>query len=331
MRFDVRIDPSQRLRADADLIRQAESWGFAGAWVAEAGRNPFFALTIGAKETTKIQLGPLRAAAFSRSPMVLAQIAWGLARQSSGRFCLGLDARGVSPHDQGDGVGRMREYIESLRAIWRTFQTDARLRYRGQFYTFRLMAPFFNPGPIEHPEIAIFLASNDPALAELAGALCQGLHVGAFHTAGYLRDVLKPAVSAGLKAAGRAESDFALAVPAFVATGMSNADLRLARNGLKMRIAEEAGKPESKAVIAHHGWDLSVKGSDSSPEPGGQITNVQISDELVDQIAIIAPPGDVLERISERYAGLADRVSLELSSESSNLMEAIAASRSARP
>ena len=62
-----------------------------------------------------------------------------------------------------DPVGRMREYIESLRAIWNSFQTDARLRYRGEHYQFRLMAPFFNPGPIARiAEIPIYIAGDDP-------------------------------------------------------------------------------------------------------------------------------------------------------------------------
>ena len=209
MIIDARILPSNDMRADADLILLAERLGFAAAWVAERAHNPFFSLTIAAKETSKIHLGAYRAAAFPRSPMVSAQIAWDLARQSDGRFRLVLDA--AEAPDAGHR--RLREYIESLRAIWHTFQTGERLRYRGQHYTFRLMAPFFNPGPIAHPDIPILLHGLDPALAELAGALCQGLHIGAIHSADYIKQVAKPAVSAGLQAAGRALSDFSLSRP----------------------------------------------------------------------------------------------------------------------
>ena len=142
MKLDIALNPSNDLRADVKLIRRAEELGFASAWVAESGRNPFFALTVAAAETRKINLGTLAAAAFPRSPMVTAQIAWDLARQTAGRFRLGLHADTVGQiDDRGgengrDNVGQMREYIESLRAIWHTFQTDARLRYRGEHYTF---------------------------------------------------------------------------------------------------------------------------------------------------------------------------------------------------
>ena len=82
--------------------------------------------------------------------MITAQIAWDLAAQSSGRFILGLGTQ-VKPHIEKRfsttwtaPVPRLREYIESLRAIWNNFQTSAPLRYRGEHYQFTLMSPFFN-------------------------------------------------------------------------------------------------------------------------------------------------------------------------------------------
>ena len=328
MKLDVRILPSNRMRADADLIRRAEDLGFAAAWASEPARNPFFSLTIAAKETGKIQLGTQGAAAFPRSPMVTAQIAWDLARQSSGRFCLGLDAAINSADQPGDGAARMREYIESLRAIWHTFQTDARLRYRGAYYTFRLMAPFFNPGPIEHPEIPIYLAGLNPAVAELAGQLCQGLHVGAFHSADYISKVLKPAVSTGLRRAGRADSDFSLAVAVLIASGADDAGIRQARQALKRQIARAANTRDFAGVMARHDWDISADDLDRPTRERQQdALGLLIPDDIVDEVAIVASPQDVIQKIRERYAGLADRISLELSSENSALIEAIMAGR----
>ena len=107
---------------------------------------------------------------------------------------------------------RIREYIESIRAIWNTFQTGARLRYRGRHYQFRLMTPFFNPGPIAHPNIPIYLAGSHPQVGRLAGEICQGLHVSDLPSISYLKDVILPEVERGLAAAGRKRSDFAVTV-----------------------------------------------------------------------------------------------------------------------
>lgn len=324
MKFDVRILPSNRMRADADLILLAERLGFAAAWVAEHTHNPFFSLTIAAKETSAIQLGTHDAVAFPRSPMVSAQIAWDLARQSSGRFRLGLHAQADSPDESGEGARRVREYIESLRAIWHTFQTDERLRYRGEYYTFRLMAPFFNPGPIEDPDIPIYLGSMKPEICELAGRLCQGLHASPFHTADYLSNVVKPAVSEGMLVAGRDENDFSLAVPVLIASAVDDADMRRARQNLKRRIARAANTESFRRVLAHHHWDFSTGGRGQPTRESHQETLEQsIPDDVVSEIAIVAPPRDVLRRIMERYAGLADCVSLHLNSENSPLIEAI--------
>ncbi|MYD08497.1 MAG: LLM class flavin-dependent oxidoreductase [Chloroflexi bacterium] len=322
MKLDVRITPTNDMRADADLILLAERLGFSAAWVVEQRRNPFFSLTIAAKESTKIQLGAYRAATFPRSPMISAQIAWDLARQSSGRFPLSLDALEAP----GASGGRLREYIESLRAIWHTFQTGERLRYRGQHYTFRLMAPFFNPGPIAYPHIQIYLHSLDSAIAELAGALCQGLHVSETHSADHIRQVIKPAVNAGLQASGRASSDFSLAVPVMIASGKGDAEIRQARQRLKLRIAQAAKTAAFRRIAAHHNWALpSGDGESRMREQDDDRLAQLMPDDYVDAIAIVAPPHDVLKQIEARYAGLADRVSLTLTRENRALIEAIVA------
>lgn len=322
MKLDVRILPSNDIRADADLIVLAERLGFDSAWVVERGRNPFFSLTVAAKETSKLTLGAYGSASFPRSPMVSAQIAWDLARQSSGRFRLALG----TPEAPDANHSRLREYIESLRAIWHTFQSGERLRYRGRHYTFRLMAPFFNPGPIANPDVPIYLSGLDPAVAELAGALCQGLHVDAVHSADYIRQVLKPAVSAGIQAAGRAEKDFKLAVHVMIASGLDVAGIRLARRRLKLRIAAAANTAAFRQIAARHNWSLALGDSDTSAREHDedQLTHL-IPDEYVDEIAIVAPPHAVLERIETRYVGLADRISLEFNRENLALIEAIMA------
>lgn len=324
MKLEARILPSNNLRADADLILLAERLGFGAAWVAEEAHNPFFSLTIAAKETGEIQLGAQGAVAFPRSPMITAQIAWDLARQSEGRFRLGLDAQADAPA----GIARLREYIESLRAIWHTFQSDERLRYRGEFYTFRLMAPFFNPGPINHPDIPIYLASLNPAFAGLAGALCQGLQVGAIHTADYLEYVLKPALAAGLGKAGRDGGDFSLTATVMIASGLDDAGIRRARHALKRRLLSAANTAAFHRLMAHHNWEIAADGmAPPALTVNEDALDSLIPEEIVEAVAIVAQPQDVIARITARYAGLADRVSLELSGENSALIEAIMAGR----
>lgn len=320
MHFDLSFFPSGDLQADAELVASAEQAGFCAAWSAETARNPFLPLTIAASVSESILLGTQIAVAFPRSPMVTAQIAWDLARQSKGRFVLGLGTQ-VRAHIERrysetwtDPIGRMREYIESLRAIWDTFQHDARLRYRGKHYHFRLMSPFFNPGPNAKPDIPIFLAGVNPGLCRLAGENCAGLHAHVFHTASYLRDAVLPAVEAGLAASGRARDEFALTVPVFVVCGTNDESRRRAAAETRARIAFYASTPGYRRVMALQGWgeivdELSVRARAGQWHALAEL----IPDDMLREVAIVAAPDEVLPQITQRYAGLADRICLDWS------------------
>lgn len=332
LKLDVAIMPSGKLRYDLEAVKRAEQLGFGAVWVSEAAHNPFFPLTLAAKETSRIRLGTQGALAFPRSPMVTAQIAWDLARQSEGRFVLGLGMQSLT-HVEGepseeceDPVGRLREYIESLRAIWNTFQTDARLRYRGQHYQFRLMAPFFNPGPISHPAIPIYLDGVNPELCRLAGEVGQGLHAPALHTAAYLRDVVLPAIDVGLRTADRSRSEFTLVVPILVISGARNVEQERAAKTARERLALCAAKPEYRRIMRQQGWEsLALELETLAGQKRWEEMADAITDDYISAIAVIAPPGDVISRVREKYGGLADRVCLMLHADSIEICEAIAA------
>ena len=86
---------------------------------------------------------------FPRSPMVVAIASWDLQAYSRGRFELGLGTQvrgnivGRYSTPWTPPVPRMREYIQSLRAIFDTFQNGSELDYRGELYQFTRMQPFF--------------------------------------------------------------------------------------------------------------------------------------------------------------------------------------------
>src|SRR5918992_1274715 len=181
------------LRKAGDAARAAESLGFAGLWSSETKHDAFLPLAIAADATQRIELGTSVAIAFSRSPMEVAQTAWDLQDLSGGRFILGLGTQ-VRAHVKRRfsmpwerPVSRLREYVLALRAIWGSFQGEGALSFEGEFYRHTLMTPFFNPGPIENPEVPFYLAAANPTPPRLAGELCEGFHVHPFHSPDYVR------------------------------------------------------------------------------------------------------------------------------------------------
>ena len=140
--------------------------------------------------------------------MSMAYLAWDLQAASGGRFMLGLGTQ-VQAHIErrfgmpwGPPTPRLREFILAMRAIWDVWQNETKLNFRGEFYKLTLMAPFFSPGPIEHPHIPIYIAAVNTLMCQLAGELCQGLHVHPFHTTRYLREQILPNVHEGLAKSG---------------------------------------------------------------------------------------------------------------------------------
>jgi probable F420-dependent oxidoreductase len=305
------------LRTSPDYARKVEAMGYDCLWASETQHDPYLPLAVAATCTARIKLGTNIATVFSRSPMITAQIAWDLQKASGGRFTLGLGTQ-VKAHNERrfsvkfESPGpKMAEAIRAIRAIWDCWQTGARLNFKGQFYTFDVMTPFFNPGPIEHPAIPIFIAGVNPYMCSVAGELCDGLHVHPFNSPKYLREVVHPAVEAGLKKSGRARKDFTYATATFVVVSDTEKERAEQAQVVKQQIAFYASTRTYEPVLAAHGWqDLTPKLHKKSVEGDWQGMADLITDEMLDTYAVTATYDNLRAKIEERYEGLLDRIAL---------------------
>jgi probable F420-dependent oxidoreductase len=303
----------------AGTSRAAEALGFDGLWTVETQHNAFLPLVLAAEHTTQIGLGTAVAIAFPRSPMVMAQIAWDLQAQSRGRFMLGLGTQ-VKAHIErrysttwDAPVGRLRDYIAALRAIWQSWQTGQKLAYRGEFYQHTLMTPFFNPGPIDHPDIPIYIAGVNEGLARLAGETCAGFHAHPFHTVAYLNQLVRPQIAAGAAKAGRDAAQVAIASSVFVVTGATQREQDAMAQAVRSQIAFYASTPSYRVVLETHGWE-GVGEQLSTLAASGQWGNMGalISDTMLDACAVVAPLNGLGAALHTRYTGVLDRVALYL-------------------
>ena len=300
-----------------EVAKAAEDLGFAGLWTSETKHDSFLPLAVAATGTEKLSLGNSVAIAFSRSPMATAQLAWDLQDLSDGRFILGLGTqvkahitrRFSMPWDKP--AARLKDYVLALRAIWGSFQNEGSLKYEGEFYQHTLMTPFFNPGPIEHPEIPIYIAGVNTRLARLAGELCDGFHVHPFHTPEYVRQVVEPAVKEGAEAEGRVPSDVELATSVFVITGESGEAIEEQREKMRAQAAFYASTPTYRTVLDVHGWgEVGERLGGLAREKKWDEMPKQITDEMLHAFAVQAAPDEVGPALVERYEGLIDRVAL---------------------
>ena len=312
MKFDVTLFIDD-LKNTPDTAKNIEELGFDALWVPEAAHNPYMALALAGYATTRIKLGTAIAVAFARSPTVTAYEAWDLARLTDGRFILGLGPQ-IKAHIKrrfgmpwGNPGSRMREYIGAIRAVWNTFQNNEPLNYRGEFYQLTWMNPFFQPPPLEHPHIPIYIAAVGPYMCRLVGEVCDGMHVHSFHTVDYLKNVVLPKIEEGLAISGRTRADLSLNTAVFAAS--NDEEKLLARQ----QISFYASTPAYRGVLEQHGWgDLQDRLTKMTREGKWQEMYTEISDEMLNTIAVIAPPDELGAALRERYEGLLDRVGFYL-------------------
>jgi len=305
------------LRSIPDYARKVEALGFDCLWSAETQHDPFLPLAIAATVTSRIKLGTAIAVAFPRSPMILAHIAWDLQHASGGRFILGLGSQ-VKGHNERrfsvkfEAPGpKLREAVQALKAIWDCWQNGSKLNFKGQFYTFDLMTPFFNPGPIAHPHIPVYMAGVNKLMCRIAGEVCEGLHVHPFNSPKYLREYVQPAVEEGLRSSGRARKDFTYVTSTFAIIGDTEEERRRGRQAIKQQIAFYASTRTYEPVLATHGWqDLTPHLHRKSVEGDWAGMADLITDEMVEAYAVSGTYETIGPKIRERYAGLLDRTSL---------------------
>jgi probable F420-dependent oxidoreductase len=305
------------LRRMDRTARAAEDFGFAGLWSSETKHDAFLPLAIAANETREIDLGTSVAIAFSRSPMETAQTAWDLQYLSEGRFVLGLGTqvkahitrRFSMPWDRP--AARLREYILALRAIWDSFQNEGPLQFEGEFYRHTLMTPFFNPGPIDHPEIPVYIAGVNTRLARLAGEICDGFHVHPFHSPEYVRRTVMPAITEGAEEANRDPEQVTLATSAFVISAESEEEAAEQRESVRAQISFYASTPTYRTVLEAHGWEeVGERLGAMAREKKWREMPALVTDEMLAAFAIEAAPNDIGSALEERYTRLIDRVAL---------------------
>jgi probable F420-dependent oxidoreductase len=224
MKLDASLPPIPLSKVPA-LARAAEETGFDAVWTQETVHDPFLPGALIAEHTRRLRFGTAVAIAFARSPATLAYTAWDLAQASGGRFILGLGTQVKAHIERRFGqpwpespVGKLREQIQAIRAFWKTWQNGEPLDFRGEYYKLTLMSPFFNPGPVDHPEIPIYIAGVNTGLAGLAGEVADGFHVHPYHSPRYLREVLLPAIEQGARKAGRTRQEVSVSLTAFTAS-----------------------------------------------------------------------------------------------------------------
>jgi probable F420-dependent oxidoreductase len=201
--------------------------------------------------------------------------------------------------------------VESLRAIFRCWETGEKLDYQGEHYRFSLMNKEFSPGPNRLPLPPITIAAVGPLMLRNAARLCDGVRLHGFATRAYIEQQVQPVLDRHLGESGRARAHFEVSGGGFIATGGTPEEVRAAAEKLRYRVAWYASTPAYRTVLEPHGLvPLGEKLSVLARQ--GQFEGIErlIPDEVLGLFAAIGNYDQIAERIAARFGGLVDTVTI---------------------
>tara|TARA_R110002049_G_scaffold12576_9_gene56178 strand:+ start:674 stop:1702 length:1029 start_codon:yes stop_codon:yes gene_type:complete len=299
---------------------RAEAMGFDGLQVPDAIHDGLLLAAMALNATTTLIVGTAVLVAFPRSPMTTAIAAWDLQSMSGGRFEVGLGTQ-IKPNIEkrysarwDSPVPQLREYVQSMKAIFHSFQTGERLNFEGEHYTLTKLQPFFNPGPIEHPDIPILCGAVGPAMTKMVGRVADGMITHPTNTPPrYIREVCLPRLQQGFAKSQRSADDFKLVLGPLTATGKDDAEVAAAWEKQRNMLGFLYSTPAYWPSLELFGWQEKgqqlldmTRAGDWAAMPG------IVTDEMLEQFVPRGTYDEIAAVFRQRYAGLAWRITFPM-------------------
>ena len=319
MKVYAGMDPRLGLPDIVDYARRVEAMGFDGLHVAETVHDSLAVSVLVAEHTERITIRTSVALAFVRSPTLTAYAAWDLAKLSAGRFQLGLGTQ-IRQNIEGRmgmpwtaPVGRMREYVEALAALYESFRSGGELSYEGEVYRLTRMQPYFNPGP--DPDVIApptWLGGVNAGMCRLAGELAAGFVTHPTSSdPRYLSEICLPNLLSGAERSGRHRSDVELVVGAVVVAGSSGEEVAAEREHQRRMLAFLYSTPAYRRTLELYGREeLAGRLQAMIQQDRWDDLASLVPDELLDTLLPTAPYDELAALLLDRYGTLADGILL---------------------
>lgn len=307
--------PNEDLTKVPESVQRSEATGYDMVTTQENRHDPFLPLAVAAVASDRIQLATSISIAFARSPMVFANLGWDLQKASAGRFVLGLGSQ-VKGHNErrfsvpwSAPAPRLKECVQSIRAIWACWSSGEKLDFQGEHYQFSLMTPNFTPEPMDPSPPPITIAAVGPAMMRVAGEVCDGARLHGFCTRRYLESVALPRLEKALAGSGRERSSFEISGGGFVATGATDEAVARAFEWIRIRVGFYGSTRAYWPVFEAHGLEaLGEKLNHMSKTGQWDAMAAEVSDDVVHLFAAVARHDELAAAMEARFGGLVDTV-----------------------
>lgn len=316
MRVVAGMNPTMPLADVGAHAARVEALGVDALHVPETIHDGLSVALLALEHTERIEVRTSVIVAFARSPMLVASTAWDLQRFSGGRFGLGLGSQVKGNIEQRFSVAweppvpRMRDYIESLRAIWHAFQTGEQLDHRSPSYSFTRLQDYFDPGPIDHPHVPVYLAAINEGMCALAGEQADGFVAHPTNSSpSVLRDQLRPDIARGADRVARSIDDLMIVAAPDLIAGSDAAALVEERERKRRLLSFLYSTPAYRRALdtLGYGEQASELHRLSRDQAWDEMVAV-VDDGMLDALTITGTYAELGERLLDGYAGLADAV-----------------------
>ncbi len=311
-------DPSMPLVDVAAYAGRAEKIGFEGLLIPESVHDAFLTAMLALEHTSTLEVATSVALAFPRSPTTTAHAAWDLHAMSGGRFTLGLGTQVRANIERRFGagfdppIGRMRDYVGAVRAVFDCWQTGGKLDYRSERYSLDLMQPFFRPAPIEDGPPKIYLGGVGPAMVRLAGEVADGLMTHPTNTGPrYLREKVYPALEKGADRGARQPCP--VLASTFVATGADADKVAAERERIRGFLGFLYSTPQYRPTLDLLGrGDLGEALHTMSREGRWDAMPAAIADDLLAELVPCGTYDEIAEILCQWYSDLTEAITLRM-------------------
>jgi probable F420-dependent oxidoreductase len=305
----------------ASLARRVEAAGFSGMLFTEGHQVPWMNIAAASLAAPSLHFSTGIALAFPRSPMVTAEIAWELAQNTRGKFRLGLGSQ-VKAHINrrysstfDKPAPQMKDYVQAVKACLAAFRREAPLRHEGPYYQLSLLTEQWTPSRHDYEDVKVDISAVGPIMVRVAGEVADGVHVHPMHSMHYIKNRLLPGLAEGAARAGRDASTIDKIVPVIVAAGNTPEEQAIPIREAKTTIAFYGATPNYAFQfddLGHTGLRDQLR--DCLRSGDSERSQTLITEEILNQFAVVARWDDVADRLIERYRGIAARLVIYLAS-----------------
>ncbi|BBX05333.1 TIGR03617 family F420-dependent LLM class oxidoreductase [Mycolicibacterium aichiense] len=297
---------------------RAERLGFDVVHISETIHDPFTVAALALQHTERVTVRTSMALAFPRSPMITAYAAWDLSKFSGGRFQLGIASQvrgnivGRFSAQWSEPVARLADYIRSLRAIFTSFQTGAKLDYVGPHYRFERLQPYFNPGPLEHAAPQIWTGAVNAKMCAMAGELADGFvcHPTNSHPA-VLRSRTLPALAEGASRADRTLADLAVVANPHVMAAATRDGVDALRDQRRSELAFLYSTPAYRRQLEDFGLaDVGAALSAMAQRNEWEALPSVLTDEVMKRLVPQGTYEEIPDVLAQWYSGLCGGINL---------------------